>query len=471
MARSRRRKRRGRVLAHRFRLLGRVARPGPTRRSRWPGGAGLVLLAIPVGAWAAADTPSRAGPVLFALALLVLAAKCGGVLAERWGQPSVLGELLVGIGAGNLLPSLFGERGIAFVRGDPTLHVLAEIGVLVLLFDVGLEADLRALAGVGPSAALVAAIGVATPFVLGWGTARWLLPEVPMLAHLFVGATLTATSIGISARVLKDLGALQSREGQVILGAAVLDDILGLVVLAVMTGLVTATSTGAPGLSGLAVVGIVLKAIVFLGITIGLGHRLSGPIVRLAGRTGQHHMLLVFGLAICFALAFIAERIGLAGIVGAFAAGLLLDPYGEGVRTPGEKATLSELLHPLSSLFVPLFFVLMGIQVDVPSLVTRESLAFGVVLVLVAVASKLACAAGVVTAGINRLVVGIGMVPRGEVGLIFAGIGAALLLEGRPLLSQTAFSALVLMVVVTTLLTPIGLRWALRPTKPIARET
>ena len=128
------------------------------------------------------------------------------------------------------------------------------------------------------------------------------------------------------------------------------------------------------------------------------------------------------------------------------------------VRSPGEKATLSELLDPLSSLFVPLFFVLMGVQVDVAGFVTRESLAFGVTLVLVAVAGKLACAAGVVTGGINRLVVGIGMVPRGEVGLIFAGIGAALVLKGRPLLSQTAFSALVLMVVVTTLVTPVGLR-------------
>jgi Kef-type K+ transport system membrane component KefB len=316
-----------------------------------------------------------------------------------------------------VLPLLFGERGIAFVRGDATLHVLAEIGVLVLLFDVGLEADLRALARVGPSAALVAAIGVVTPFVLGWGTAYWLLPEAPVLAHLFVGATLTATSVGITARVLKDLGSLQSREGQVILGAAVLDDILGLVVLAVMTGLVTAPATGGPGLSGFAVVGIVLKAFLFLGITVGLGHRLSGPIVRLAGRTGRPDMLLVFGLTLCFALAFVAEQIGLAGIVGAFAAGLLLDPYGEGVRTRDEEATLSELLHPLSSLFVPLFFVLMGIQVDVMSLVTLEGLGFGTVLVLVAVAGKLACAAGVVASGIDRLAVAIGMVPRGEVGL------------------------------------------------------
>ena len=335
----------------------------PIRYGRWPDIGGLLLLAIPVVAWAGtAEAPSRAGSVLFGLALLVVGAKCGGLVAERWGQPSVLGELLVGIGAGNLLPPLFGEQGIAFVRGDPTLHVLAELGVLILLFDVGLEADLRALVRVGPSAALVAAIGVVTPFALGWGTARWFLPEAPPLAHLFIGATLTATSVGITARVLKDLGALQSREGQVILGAAILDDILGLVVLAVVSGLVTATAAGGPGLSEVALTGIVLKAVAFLGITVGLGHYLSGPIVRLAARTGQRGILLVFGLAICFVLAFVAERIGLAGIVGAFAAGLLLDPYGEGVRTRDEEDTLSELLHPLSSLFVPLFFVLMGMQ-------------------------------------------------------------------------------------------------------------
>jgi Kef-type K+ transport system membrane component KefB len=435
----------------------------PIRYGRWPDIAGLLLLAIPVVAWAGtAETPSRAGSVLFGLALLVVGAKCGGLVAERWGQPSVLGELPVGIGAGNLLPPLFGEQGIAFVRGDPTLHVLAELGVLILLFDVGLEADLRALVRVGPSAVLVAAIGVVTPLALGWGTARWFLPEAPPLAHLFIGATLTATSVGITARVLKDLGALQSREGQVILGAAILDDILGLVVLAVVSGLVTATAAGEPGLSEVAFTGIVLKAVAFLGITVGLGHYLSGPIVRLAARTGQRGILLVFGLAICFALAFVAERIGLAGIVGAFAAGLLLDPYGEGVRTRDEEDTISELLHPLSSLFVPLFFVLMGMQVDLVSLVTPESVAFGGMLVLVAVAGKLACAAGVVGSGINRLAVGIGMVPRGEVGLIFAGIGAALTLDSRPLLSQAAFSALVLMVVVTTLLTRLGLRLTIR---------
>jgi Kef-type K+ transport system membrane component KefB len=442
-------------------------------RSRWrrlSRAAGLCLLFLPIEAWAAADTPSRAAPVLFSVALLVLGAKLGGIVAQRWGQPSVLGELLVGIAAGNFLPPLFGEQGIAFVRSDPTLHVLAEIGVLVLLFDVGLEADLRALVRVGPSAGLVALIGVVIPFALGWGTARWLIPEAPALAHLFVGATLTATSVGITVRVLKDLSSLQSPEGQIILGAAILDDILGLVVLAVMSGLVTATAAGGPGLSEIAFTGIVLKAVVFLSITVAVGHYFSGPIMRLAGRMSQPDMLLVVGLAICFALAFVAERIGLAGIVGAFAAGLLLDPYGEGVRTAAEEATLSQLLSPISSVFVPLFFVLMGIQVDLGSLVTLESVAFGGTLVVVAIAGKLASAAGVVSRGLNRLAVGIGMVPRGEVGLIFAGIGAALTLDGRPLLSQATFSALVLMVVVTTLLAPIGLRWVLPRTRRPAKS-
>ncbi len=281
--------------------------------------AAWLLLAVPVAVWAATpDGPSRTGAVLFGLALLIVAAKVGGLVAEGWGQPSVLGELLVGIAAGNLLPLPFAERGIAFVRGEPTLHVLAELGVLLLLFDVGLEADLRALVRVGPSAGLVAAIGVIAPLVLGWGTASWLLPGAPPLAHVFVGATLTATSVGITARVLKDLGALHSREGQVILGAAVLDDLLGLVVLAVITGLVTAAASGGPGLSALAVAGIVLKAVAFLGVTIGLAparlgthrpaRRAHGPardasrvrrgtllhagICRRAPRPGGHHRRL-----------------------------------------------------------------------------------------------------------------------------------------------------------------------------------
>jgi Kef-type K+ transport system membrane component KefB len=246
----------------------------------------------------------------------------------------------------------------------------------------------------------------------------------------------------------------------------VIDDVLGLVVLAVVSGAVAAAATGTAGLSGLAIAGILLRAILFLGITVGLGRLLSGPIVRLAARTGQHGILLVFGVALCFILAFAAELVGLADIIGAFAAGLLLDPYGQGVRAREEEATLSELMHPLSALFVPIFFVLMGVHVDMRSLASPDIIRLGAVLVLCGLAGKLACALGVGRGGGNRWAVGIGMVPRGEVGLIFAGIGVRLTLEGKPLLTQGIFAAIVLMVLVTTLLAPIGLRWAFaRPGK------
>jgi len=186
------------------------------------------------------------------------------------------------------------------------------------------------------------------------------------------------------------------------------------------------------------------------------------PIIRLAARTGQHGILLVFGLALCFSLAYAAELLGLADIIGAFAAGLMLDPYGEGIRTRDEEATLSELMHSLSSLFVPLFFVLMGIQVHLGSLLDPGVLSLGAALIVCALAGKLACALVVGGPWIQRLAVGIGMIPRGEVGLIFAGIGSGLTVQGQPILSQGVFSAVVLMVLITTLLAPVGLRWVFR---------
>jgi Kef-type K+ transport system membrane component KefB len=418
----------------------------------------LLVMAMPALVSAAgAEAHPRFGPVLFSLAVLVVSAKVGGLLAERWHQPAVLGELLAGIVLANLLPLFFAAERLAFIRADPTLRLLAEVGVLILLFDVGLEADLRALGRVGTSSALVALIGVMVPIGLGWSAALWLLPERPLVVHLFVGAALSATSVGITARVLRDLGALHRPEGQIILGAALLDDILGLIVLAVVTGIATAAA-GGEELSGAAIGGMLLRALLFLGIAAGLGHFLSNPLVRVVARTGHPEVMLVLGLALCFALAFVAERVGLADIIGAFAAGLFLDPYGRGVRTREEDATLAELLRPLSSLFVPLFFVVMGIQVDLGSLASLPALEFGLVLILCAFAGKLACAVGVLTAGVSRLAVAIGMIPRGEVGLIFAGIGTTLTLTGQPLLSPGLFSAVVLMVLVTTLVTPVGLR-------------
>jgi Kef-type K+ transport system membrane component KefB len=374
-------------------------------------GGRLVVPSVASASSAASNRPSSAA-ILFGLAMLVVVAKMGGLAAERLGQPAVLGELLAGIGLGNLLPLVLGGKGLAFVRDEPTLHVLAEIGVLILLFDVGLETDLRSFRQVGVSSLLVALIGVAVPFTLGWGTAAWLLPERSWLVHVFVGASLTATSVGITARVLKDLGASQSPEARTILGAAIIDDVFGLIVLAVVAGMATGDGTG--GLSWNTVAAILVKAMVFLGLAVVAGHFMSVWLVRLVGRVGESGLIVVVGLALCFTLAFIAEAIGLAAIIGAFSAGVLLDPYGTGVRAREDEETLAELLRPLSLVFVPLFFVLMGIQVDGQSLVGVKTLGAGFVLIVAAVAGKLASALGVVGHGVNRVAVAIGMVPRGE---------------------------------------------------------
>jgi Kef-type K+ transport system membrane component KefB len=403
---------------------------------------------------------SEVGWLLFGVAVLVLAARAGGLLVERWGQPAVLGELLVGILLGNALPAALGGAAVEALRSAPAIVLLAEMGVLILLFDVGLEADLGALARVGGSAVLVALIGVALPVGLGWAASAWLLPDRPWLVHAFVGATLAATSVGITARVLKDLRATQSREGRIVIGAALVDDVLGLVLLAVVTGAAAATAGGSLAVTTL---GILLRATLFLAAAAVAGHFFSRAIVRLVARSGPPGTMLVVGLALCFTLAYVAEGIGMAGIIGAFAAGLLLDPYGAGVRTRAEDATLNELLHPLSSLFVPLFFVVMGIQVDLATLLRPDALGLAAALTACALVGKLACGLGVVTRGARRLVVGIAMVPRGEVGLIFAGIGTTLAVGGRPALDGGLYAAIVFMVLVTTLVAPLGLRWVLAP--------
>ena len=427
-----------------------------------PDGAVRTALLASVAAGGATESASGSewAPLLFGLAILVLGAKLGGLIAERFRQPSVLGELLFGIVLANLSPLVSGGLGIEFVRSNETLRFLAEVGVLILLFDVGLESDLRAFAKVGVSAVLVAVIGVVAPFILGWAAAKWMLPESPASAHIFVGAALTATSVGITVRVLKDLGVTGYPEGQTIIGAAILDDVLGLIVLAVVVGSVTGGGASGGGISVFSIGAIVVKAVGFLGVTILLGHFFSAKIVDLVAGKEEHGMLLILGIALCFMGAYIAEVIGLADIIGAFAAGVFLDPYGVGIRTKTAQVTLRELLTPLSDLFVPLFFVLMGLQVDLVSLADPSALGLGALLIVGAIAGKLICGFGVVGRGLNRLAVGIGMIPRGEVGLIFAGIGARLAIEGQPLLAQNVYSAIVMMVLITTLITPVGLRWA-----------
>jgi Kef-type K+ transport system membrane component KefB len=338
--------------------------------------------------------------------------------------------------------------------------MLARLGVLVLLFEVGLESTVGQMLKVGLSSLLVATLGVIAPFALGWGVGAWLLPGHSVYVHAFLGATLCATSVGITARVLKDLGLLQTLEARIILGAAVLDDVMGLVVLSVVTGIIGAVDRGASfSLPGVAV--IVLKATVFLGGSLFLGMRLSPGLFHLAARLRARGVLLALGLALCFLFSWLANLVGLASIVGAFAAGLILEDVHSREFVDRGEQPLVDLLQPISGFLAPIFFVLMGLRTDLRSFAGPGVIGLAGALILAAVLGKQACSLGVWGRGVHRLTVGLGMIPRGEVGLIFANIGLGLTLGGNPIIDRGTFSAVVVMVIVTTLITPIALKFSL----------
>jgi len=303
--------------------------------------------------------------------------------------------------------------------------------------------------------------------LLGLGVSELFLHGHPILAHWFVGATLAATSVGITARVLGDLGKSTSVEGRVILGAAVIDDVLGLVVLAVVTGLIEAADAGrAFDPMGLAV--IVGKAVGFLVAAVIVGRVLSKVTFRFAARLPGEGLLLSFGLAFCFLFAWVAGLAGLAPIVGAFAAGLVLDEvhYVDLRARDAQKRDLHHLLEPIAGFLVPVFFVLMGMSVDLTAFARTDVLAFAGALSLAAIVGKQICSLGVLDKGADKLAVGLGMIPRGEVGLIFASIGRTLHIGGERVIDDMVYSAIVVMVAVTTLVTPPLLVWRLkRPTR------
>ena len=413
---------------------------------------------------ARAATDSRAAdllPLLLALVLVLLGAKLGGALFERTGQSPVLGELLAGLVLGNL--GLFGYHGLDRLRDVAGIDLLAQIGVLLLLFSVGLETNVPKMMAVGASSLLVAALGVAAPMVLGYFSSAWFFPEHNPLAHWFVGATLCATSVGITARVLADLRRTASTEGRIILGAAVIDDVMGLIVLAVVAGLIGAADRG-EAFHAASVLWIVGKALLFLIAAVVVGSWLSRHAFRVATRLAGEGVLLTLALAFCFALAFLAGAAGLAPIVGAFAAGLILDEvhYRDlKARDPGNR-DIPELLQPLTTFMVPVFFVLMGMRVDLSVFGSAGVLAFAAVLTAAAIVGKQICALGVLERGTDRLAVGLGMIPRGEVGLIFASIGSTLRIGTQQVVGSEVYSAVVVMVALTTLVTPPLLVWRLR---------
>ena len=324
---------------------------------------------------------------------------------------------------------------------------------MLLLFEVGLESNVQEMLSVGASSLLVAVLGVIAPFFIGWGVSAWLLPDEELLVHLFIGATLCATSVGITARVLADLGKIATREAKIILGAAVIDDVLGLVILAVVSGVITAANVGGQ-LATMEIVFIIVKAAIFLVGAILLGGWMSPRLFRLASKLRIKGMLLTVALLICFGLSYLANVIELAPIVGAFAAGLILDDLHYKDFLDRGDHTVEELIHPINIFLVPVFFVLMGIRVDLSTFAQTGIIGFAIILSIGAIIGKMICALGVVEKGLDRISVAVGMVPRGEVGLIFASIGASLVLHGEPVISTSTFSAVVIMVIVTTLITP-----------------
>lgn len=420
----------------------------------------------------ASSGDSEHGPVMTLLWMgVILFFAMLGRFIEKAKQPSVLGELLIGVLMGNL--GLLGFHFFDPIKSDIYIKFLAEIGVVILLFQVGLESNLSDMKKVGTKAFFVATVGVIAPFVLGtWVVGPWLLPGLSLNAYLFLGAALTATSVGITARVFKDFGKLQTKEAQIVLGAAVIDDVMGLVILAVVSAIVTlgAVSFGV-------VSWIVAKAMLFLVGSILIGKTCAPYISKFFSKinTGVGTKIT---LAIVFALFYsaVAGLIGLAPIVGAFAAGLILDPvhfkyfkkpkmvidlekhaelvnheHREHFKKTADHYTdkhVEELLEPIGHFIIPIFFVFTGINVNLQTLFNPKILAVALGVTAVAFIGKY-ISGFLAGKDINKNIVGFGMVPRGEVGLIFATIGMSL-----GVLTDELFSVIVIMVILTTLLTP-----------------
>src|SRR6056297_170110 len=404
------------------------------------------------------------------LALILILAKLSSLI-EKFGQPAVLGELVVGVVLGNLV--LFGVDFFEPLKHNQIVSFLSELGVVILLFQVGLESNIHEMKKVGVKAMLVAIIGVIIPFVSGaYLIGPWLMPGLDLNAYLFLGAAMTATSVGITARVFQDLGKIKTKEAKIILGAAVIDDVIGLMILAVVSAMVTLGAVKIGMISW-----IIAKAVLFLLGAIVLGQFFARKISKWFARinTGVA-MKFTIVVGFCLIFSFLAQKIGLAPIVGAFAAGLILDPvhfryfkdHGlvedlkkelkqirvderkkiNKVIAPHSHRHIEDFIEPLGNFLIPIFFVMTGMSVNLATLKDPKVVLVALVVTLVAFVGKYV--SGLVGGqGVNKSIIGFGMVPRGEVGLIFATIGKSL-----GVVSDEIFSIIVIMVIFTTLLTP-----------------
>jgi Kef-type K+ transport system membrane component KefB len=440
----------------------------------------FLLFFMPAQKAFASEAASHADPIaptLLALIAILAAAKLGGELFERLKMPAVLGELIAGMILGNLILINTGWNFFEPLRATPVMEGwavivdgLARLGVIILLFEVGLESTVKGMMKVGPSSLLVAVLGVIAPFVLGFGASWLFIKEIPSqlsaivppsfslnYIHLFIGSVLCATSVGITARVFKDLGKLQTKEARIILGAAVIDDVLGLIVLAVVSSMITSAELGQPMAVG-SLFRLIGVAILFLGGSLAFGVFVIPRLMKQLSKLQTGGVMFTSTLVFCFGFAYLANVSGLAPIVGAFSAGLVLEEvHFHGFR---EEVQVEQLIKPVSTFLVPIFFVMMGIQVRIETFANLPILGLAAGLTLAAIVGKQICGLGVLDRSVDRLSIGVGMIPRGEVGLIFVSIGKAL-----KVIDDATFSAVIIMVIITTLITPPIMKWVLERKK------
>lgn len=402
-----------------------------------------------------------ADPMAFTLALLALlwvAAKIGGELAVRFKVPAVAGQLCIGVLLA-AVPKFF--PSFPNVADSPEASAMAYIGVVFLMFVVGLESSISQMLKVGWASLRVAAMGVVAPMICGLLAAYWLLPKSTLAEDLFIGACLSVTSLSISIQVLRERGVAKSKSGKVIIGASIIDDILGLLVLAAVSGIAVAStldvSSGGTPLSGQLAKALGMTML-FLIFALAVGRWVSPRIFKIASRFRSEELLLPLALAFAFGLAYLGNLVGLATIVGACAAGLVLEHTHLVFLQERETHTLEEMLHPLVMTFAPLFFVLTGASIDVSALLQPSTLVLAGALTVAGIAGKYACGY-VAGGGLSVPVIGWGMVPRGEVGLIFVAVGRDIQINGKPFLSPEIQAGILGAILLTTILGPIGLAW------------
>ena len=401
---------------------------------------------LPALAYANGASETFTRTSLLLILMITLADICGFIF-ERLGMAEILGEIYAGILLGNLALVGINFNLSALLRSSEFMEYSSELALVLLLFLVGLESDMRELLKVGRNAVSVAVAGVALPIVLGIGACA-ALGFATGLQSWFVGAMLAATSVGITARILDENGLLKTRSAEVILGAAVIDDVLGILLLAVLASVVV-TGEVAP----LDLAWIVAKALLFFAGALLIGQKLMPGVVHIVSL--NKHSSVWTGFALCLALSFaqLAAFAGLAPLIGAFVAGLLLDDVDFHVGDALQKHTLEELVKPISDILITIFFVGIGAQVQLEILLDPQILLVIGTLTLIAVVSKGAAGFMVAGRGYDRLGIGFGMIPRGEVGLVFAAFAFT-----HGVFGGETYSAVIMVVLLTTLVGPLLLK-------------